>query len=746
MLATGRWIITWTFVLLGAMLQAQSIAQWIAWGDAAMAREEYYGASRFYGGALSLEPGRMSLQWKQAEACRLSNQYDKAAELYEKVQRKDMGRTYRDCLRWLAEMQMCQGLYVEAERTWNKVLLKEKDKGSFAAQRAINAIAGCKMGREAADTPSQVAIEHLPQPVNTYDSEFGARIGPDSLLYFTSLRGELNDDDEVKDTANYFANVFTAQRHHASWAEPQKLSPVVNTTGNNANAAWTSDGRWFLFTRCVAGSPCRIWIAPTHAQGDAHPLPGIGDTTVSTQPTVVRWDNREMLLFVTDREGGQGGMDIWQAELHDGEAKYLNPLGRPVNTPGNERSPWYDPVTNALWYSSDFLPGLGGYDIFSAAFGNDVFANPVNAGRPLNSPANDLYPSYDPVHNEGWLTSNRVGSLAAKGETCCNDLYRFHFDHPPIVVVDTTRAHEPVIRSSTSVERLVTLQQRFPLKLYFHNDDPDPRSWNTTTPQTYEETYVRFKSLMPEYEREQNEPQALHAFFRDDVDRGHAELGQLVSALIPLLEEGGTATLEVRGHASPLARNDYNRNLSQRRIESLRNHLRAVENGRLLSYLNGTSTNGAALSIRELPFGEDRSASGVSDDLGDLKRSVYSVDAARERRIEIEAMQLLRSERSAMTERQVATLGSLIQNQQRDVVFHLKNNGTSPMRLLKSEADCGCTTADLPDRLIAPGEQVEVTVHFNGRAPDGPLRRAVHVSTDGEPARFELVIEGTMVP
>lgn len=743
-----RWTATTALALTVMLAHAQSVVQWTTWGDAAMAREEFYGASRFYAGALALEPGRMSLQWKQAEACRQSNQYDMAAALYEKVQRKDMGRTYPDALHWLAEMQMCQGLYVEAERSWNKLLQKEKDKSSFAAQRAANGIMGCKLDREIAPLSPVINVEHLPQPVNTYDSEFGARIGPDSSLYFTSLRGTLNDEGEVKDTATYLTNLFNARQQGAAWNEPQPLRAAVNGDGNNANATWTSDGKWFLFTRCIAGSPCRIWIAPAQVGGgqNAHPLPGIGDDLVSTQPMVVHWDNREMLLFVTDRAGGEGGMDIWQAELHDGEARFLYPLGRPVNTRGNERSPWYDTVSNTLWYSSDFLAGFGAYDIFSAAFGNDVFANPVNAGRPLNSPANDLYPSYDPARNEGWLTSNRVGSFAAKGETCCNDLYRFRLPDQPVAVVDTPNIDAPAIRTVNSVERLVMLQQRFPLKLYFHNDDPDPRSWNTTTPQTYEETFHRFKALQPDHELEQVDPKAMREFFRDEVDRGYIELEQLVQALIPVLEEGGTATLEVRGHASPLAKTDYNRNLSQRRIESLRNHLRTVDNGRLLPFLSGTAANGARLTIHELPFGEDRSARGVSDDLGDLKRSVYSVEAASERRIEIEALQLLRSERGSITERQIATIGTLIIGQDRDVVFHLKNNGPTPMHLLSSEADCGCTTADMPSTVIAPGGSFDVTVHFNGRAPDGPLMRVVQVQTDGEPARFELVIEGTMVP
>lgn len=741
----GRTLITLALVLAQPLAFGQSVGQWTSWGDAAMERQEFYGASRYYAGALELEPGRMNLQWKAAEACRLSHQYSKSAGYYDKVQHKDMGRTYPLALRWLAEMQMCQGAYADAKRNWNKLLQKEKDKDSITADRAAAGIAGCDLAVAALAAPTDAIVEHLPQPVNTYDSEFGARIGPDSALYFTSLRGALNRDGEVIDTAHYRARIFRSGPRVAGWQEPTTITDTT-ALGDAANSAWSLDGKRMFFTRCVEGSPCRIHSGRYDGTTlvDEGPLAGLGEA-MSTQPMVARWDGREMLLFVTDREGGIGGMDIWQAELQNRQAKFLSPLGRPVNTPGDERTPWYETTANVLWFSSDFLPGMGGFDIFSAAFGNDVFATPVNAESPINSPANDLYPSYYPSRNEGWFTSNRIGSFASKGETCCNDLYRYSSPSAPVatVVLDP----DPVqVRSTILTERLISLQQRFPLKLYFHNDDPDPRSWETSTPQTYGQTYARYKALVPDYEREQEEPSALQTFFRDDVDHGYQELRALIDALEPVLAEGGTATLEVRGHASPLARNDYNQKLSQRRIESLRNHLRTVDDGRLRAYMDGSAENGATLTIRELPFGEERSAGGVSDDLGDLKRSVYSVAAARERRIEIEALQVLKNDRTSTTERFVASLGQMAQGEPRDVLFKVTNKGDVPMRLLSSKADCGCTTAQLPDAPIAPNDQALITVRFNGRAPDGPLKRTVVVDTDGDPARIELVIEGTVVP
>lgn len=724
-------------------VNAQSVDQWTTWGDASMARGEYYGASRFYAGALELEPGRMALQWKQAEACRLSNQYDKAAELYATVHRKDMGRTHPDALRWLGEMQLCMGDHQEAERTWNKVLQKEKDKRSVVALRAVNALEGIKLAHSLQGRPDTVVLEHLPGPVNTYDSEFGARLGPDSSLYFSSLRGALNDDEEVIDTAAYRTVILSSRGQGDAWGDPGTWT-VNGEPGHSANPTWTTDGRRMLFTACPDGGGCRIHIAPfTGTEQRASPLAGLGDDN-STQPCVVRWKDKELLFFVSDRAGGQGGSDIWWAELRDGGAVDVRPLGSNVNTPGNERTPWFDATTGTLWFSSDFHPGLGGYDIFRSTWTGSTFGPPVNAGTPINGPANDLYPAVYPDRGEGWITSNRKGSFAAKGETCCNDLYRWRTTAAPVVAI----VPKPIPADTSNVMRrtvdLVRFQDRFPLKLYFHNDEPEPRSWATRTEKTYGTTYQAYMALLPVYLHEQSDTTAIGAFFRNEVTIGHARSLELAEALRDELEHGASLTLEVRGHASPLARTHYNTNLSIRRITSLENTLRSWNNGVLAPYLAGTASNGARLDLRILPFGEDRSAAGVSDDLGDLKHSVYSVEAARERRIEVVAVEWASA--SDQGTRAVQKAGELRQGSERTFTFHVENTGTKPLRLLGGKADCGCTTASLPGSPIPPGGLAEVEVIFNGRAPEGPLRRTVVINTDGTPATIELVIEGTVVP
>jgi|694.fasta_scaffold26167_2 tetratricopeptide (TPR) repeat protein len=736
------------FLLLMQEAQAQSVDQWTAWGDAALERNDRYGASRFYSEALALEPGRMELQWKYAEACRLSNQYDKAAEMYEKVQRKDLDRTHPTALRWLAEMQMCTAQYDDAQRSWEKLRKREAGKSSFEALRAESGLLGCRFAKDALRAPDKtVTIEHLAEPVNSYDSEFGGRTDSSGTLYFSTLRGKLSDDDEVTDTATYHVSIWKAPEKGGAWAAPEPLSAVINTDQDNANTAWSPDGRWFYFTRCVAGSPCAIHVSSWDgsAFGAPEPVQGLADNAISTQPMVSMLNGRSVLYYASDRENGAGGMDIWICEVNGPRILNPRPLGPTVNTPGNEASPYFEATTKTLYYSSDFMTGMGGYDIFTSKLTLGGYEPPINAGAPINSPANDLYPSFDDRTGRGMLTSNRIGSLAKKGATCCNDLYRWSVPREvkPEVVPTTP---EQVV----AMKRITSLREKLPLRLYFHNDEPDPRSWDTLTTLTYGNTYTAYKDLVPEYQRAWVDnpvgTTAIDAFFRDRVDLGFAQLLDFVYLLKQALEEGQRIRLVVRGFASPLAKSDYNRNLSLRRISSLVNHLRTVDRGSLVPYLEGTAKNGGRLVIEKAPFGEDRSAGDVSDVLEDLKKSVYSVGASMERRIEIEQVELITAgSGSGRADVPTIDLGLHLEGTAATVRFPITNTGDKPLKLLSAKADCGCTTATLPEQAIAPGQTEEVEVLFSGKAPAGPLERHVTINTDGDPASLVLTLTGTIV-
>lgn len=631
----------------------QSAAQFITWGDRAAARGEHYGASRYYGEALKLQPGIMATQWKYAEACRRSNQYEEAAAFYDKVHRKDQGRQHPEALRWLAEMQMSSAKYDEAARTWAKAKQKERSKQSVIAQRADNGIEGCKLAASMANDPDQlVQVEHLPMPVNGYGSEFAARIGPDSALYFTSLRGEVDADGQVLDTLDYHARIFRSMEKLGRWNDPVPLSARVNNGSNNANGAWSADGRWFFFSREETPGEFGICALDLHGSDPARVVLRVPGHTV-TQPMVAVFEGSEWLFFASDMPGGQGGMDIWWGMLIGTDLIDKKPLGPPVNTPGNEVTPFLDPSDNMLYFSSDFLPGLGGYDLFKSLLVANGPGHPINLGLPFNSPANDLYPVVDAAAGNGWFTSNRAGSFAQKGETCCNDLYRFQYPDTAKHLAAAAAQLEPLQHTTARLDsagladlryrRITSLREKLPIRLYFHNDEPDPRSWATTTRQDYAATFQSYAAKKAEYDSAWRAvpggAQAFDSFFVDQVEHGFAQLNDFTALLKQALDEGQQIKLVIRGYASPLAKSDYNKNLSLRRIATLVHHFERTDGGALLPYMNGTATNGGRLVIEERPFGKSTADASVSDRLDDLQHSVYSVGAAKERRIEIEQVE-----------------------------------------------------------------------------------------------------------
>lgn len=125
------------------------------------------------------------------------------------------------------------------------------------------------------------------------------------------------------------------------------------------------------------------------------------------------------LYFASDREGGQGGMDIYVSEFLAGKwGEPLN-LGPNINTPGNDVFPFvHDDGT--LYFASDGWGGFGGLDIFSAKKEDKQgWSLATNMGQPYNSRKDDFGFVLNVLGTEGFLNSSRQGG---KGK---DDIYSF---------------------------------------------------------------------------------------------------------------------------------------------------------------------------------------------------------------------------------------------------------------------------------------------------------------------------------
>jgi hypothetical protein len=108
---------------------------------------------------------------------------------------------------------------------------------------------------------------------------------------------------------------------------------------------------------------------------------------------------------------------------------------RKSNTTQDEITPYYDTRVGKLYFASNGLVSMGGFDVYSADGGPSRYINIKNLGYPINTSADELYYIKDPVGKpDAYVVSNRIGSYASKNPTCCNDIWRIQKE-PNLVII-----------------------------------------------------------------------------------------------------------------------------------------------------------------------------------------------------------------------------------------------------------------------------------------------------------------------
>ena len=130
------------------------------------------------------------------------------------------------------------------------------------------------------------------------------------------------------------------------------------------------------------------------------------------------------LYFISNMPGGYGGTDLYYCKK-EADTRWSKPInaGRPINTAGNELFPTIS-HHGYLYFASTGHPGLGGLDIF-------IYKDSVvkNIGYPINSNYDD-FGLTTLTDDNGFFTSNRVGGINN------DDLYYFQINQPPVAVKD----------------------------------------------------------------------------------------------------------------------------------------------------------------------------------------------------------------------------------------------------------------------------------------------------------------------
>ena len=640
-------------LLMSSGLFSQSIKSFLKQGSEAISKKDYSSAAQIYNQVILIDSSNIEYQLLFADASRLNYDGDVALHWYQKIFKKDNGKTYKEVPFYIAMQLKTNGKYKDAKKYFDKYYKKQrnskdKEKARLAA-KAKQEFEACDIAQVIIKSPLDVKVVHLDSAVNSKVSEY-APFEYDSLLYFSSLR-----DKSKQDAAGVGFNKLYTSKKSASkpnkFLKAKELDSLFNKSNiHNANTSFNSDFTKVFVSRCGALNAtqyrCEIYVSDfkeghwTELQKLPSPINVSGSNT--TQPCLSEINDKPVLFFASDRSAGEGAMDIWYAFMNtDGTFETPINAGKKINTIEDDITPWFVKENKTLYFSSTWHKGLGNFDIFTSEFKDNAFTDAQNIGYPINSSYNDIYYSVNSKKDKAYISSNRLGSYFEDKPNCCNDIYSF-----PITPL--TEPPKPIDTTALLINQMKVL---VPLTLYFHNDEPEPKTKVIITKKNYKKTYEDYTVLKSKYfseyakglEGDQKDfaINRIENFFEDSVDAGMQDLDKFALLLDQVLLRGEKVKITMKGYCSPLASTDYNVNLAKRRISSLRNYFMEYGNGKFVKYVDNTNDAEGRIEFFNEDIGE-LPVSTVSDDVKDVRNSVYSPFAASERKIQIIAISYLK--------------------------------------------------------------------------------------------------------
>lgn len=537
--------------------------------------------------AISIDPEFAAAYQQLGDVYRRQRNYEIAAKKYEKVTQLDPTLTP---LTWfgLGESLLHIGNYHEALAALKRY---RNTPGLRPDGKRLNDkyIADCEFAIKAVSEPVAFSPQNPGPAINSpYDEYFPRLTADQQTIIFTRKK----DNRE---------NFFESSRDSTDkWQEAEFLKGQVNSERYNEGAHCISpDGKYLFFTGCNRpdglGS-CDIYVS--RREGDRWGKPYNLGAPVNTpgweaQPALAA-DGRT-LYFVSNRQGGQGGYDIWKTSLTaDGQWAEPQNLGPAINTPYDENSPYIHADNQTLYFASNGWPGLGDKDIFKSRMDTSGhWEQPVNLGYPIND-----------HHEQSALTVSMNGSrafFATRRPDAIGGLDIYAFQLPvasrpdPVaylkgIIVDA-EGNDP-LQAEVTVTDIATNQ-------VLYNELADYEDGTFLAPLPFGKTYAlhvnqpgylffsesypledslkindAYEIRIPLSRIKVGKSETLsNIFFETDryalLPQSKSDLEQLVR----FLDQNGQVLVEISGHTDNTGTEAYNQQLSEKRAKAVYDYL-----------------------------------------------------------------------------------------------------------------------------------------------------------------------------
>ena len=419
-----------------------SIQQRIKRADKKFAIGEYFTAADLYKSCYSQLSTKKDRElkgyvaYKQGECYRLINN-PRAANCYQSALRCKYHLQDSTIFLNAGLVLQYQGKYKDAAKSYELYLQAHPDNYvALAGRYACNKIEEWK--REGSRYKVSEAKDFNQRRTSNFAPMF---IGSNTdALMFTSNRQEKAKTGTKKMkrpsnvTGQHLFQLYQTRKNAAGeWEEielaeglydaPEEEKQENDSTDNGKQAGtaemgvccFSKDGRTMLFTysKPINGKDLGAKIYRSDRAsgewGEPQEVKLFADSSITVGHPALN-DSGDTLYFVSDAVGGQGGKDIWMAELDGTEWVNAQPLGKGINTSADEMYP-YVHADGTLYFASNGHPGYGGLDIYKAERDTTIKDSTVwvlyNMGPTINGIGDDFGITFAGNTQDGFFSSNR---------------------------------------------------------------------------------------------------------------------------------------------------------------------------------------------------------------------------------------------------------------------------------------------------------------------------------------------------
>ncbi len=244
-------------------------------------------------------------------------------------------------------------------------------------------IAACQYAKEQIKNPKDYEIELMSNRINNASPNIRPAIsGNDSVIVFMSK-------------LKFYDGVFICKRMGDKWSFPKNINQEIMSDGDLYVSSVSYSGDKIILVKDDKFNSDLYYS--TYSDDEKKWMPfedfrrSINTKYWESHASLSR--DGKTIYFVSNRNDGQGGMDIYMATLNkkDKWDDVVN-LGSNINTKYNEDTPFITADGKKLFFSSQGnKENMGGYDIFYSVKAGNTWSKPVNIGYPVNTADDDLF-------------------------------------------------------------------------------------------------------------------------------------------------------------------------------------------------------------------------------------------------------------------------------------------------------------------------------------------------------------------